>query len=62
LVYGDDRSLTLFLQNDQPEGTRAANWLPSPAGQDFYIVLRTYLPKTAIVEQTWAPPALRSVP
>jgi hypothetical protein len=62
LVYGDDGSLTLYLQSDRPEGARTANWLPSPAAQNFYVVLRTYLPKTPIVEQTWAPPALRSVP
>ena len=27
-----DGSLTLYLQHDRPEGDRAANWLPAPAG------------------------------
>lgn len=60
LVFGDDGSLTLYLQSNRPDGDKAANWLPSPAGQDFYVVLRTYLPKAPIVEQTWAPPEVRS--
>jgi len=59
LVYGEDGSLTLYLQSKKPNGKNAANWLPSPAGRDFYLVLRTYLPKTTLIEQTWTPPALQ---
>lgn len=58
LKYGEDGSLTLLLQSDKPEGDKAANWLPSPSDQDFYVVLRTYLPKAKIVERTWSPPAI----
>ncbi len=58
LTRGEDGSLTLTIQSNEPEGDQAANWLPSPAGHDFYLVLRTYLPKDEIVAQTWEPPTL----
>ena len=34
LVYGEDGSLTLYVQAKKPVGAKAANWLPSPAGRD----------------------------
>ncbi len=58
LVFGEDGSLTLHIQSTKPEGDKAANWLPSPAGREFYLVLRTYLPKEPLIAQTWEPPAL----
>jgi hypothetical protein len=58
LTLDADGSLTLSIQSNKPEGDETANWLPSPAGRNFYLVLRTYLPKAEIVAQTWAPPAL----
>ena len=58
LVYGEDGSLTLYVQAKKPVGDKAANWLPSPAGSEFYLVLRTYLPKAPLIAQEWAPPAL----
>jgi hypothetical protein len=34
LRTGDDGSLTLFMQREEPEGSdRCANWLPTPAGR-----------------------------
>jgi hypothetical protein len=57
LTYGEDGSLTLYVQSDKPEGEKAANWLPAPKN-DFYVVLRTYLPKAPLIAQEWAPPAL----
>ncbi len=62
LVYGEDGSLNLYLQSETPQGDKAANWLPSPAGDEFYVVLRTYLPKEALVTQEWAPPAVEKAP
>ncbi len=58
LVLGEDGSLTLHIQSTKPEGDKAANWLPSPAGREFYLVLRTYLPTEPLIAQTWEPPAL----
>jgi hypothetical protein len=56
LRYGDDGSLTITISNAEPEET--ANWLPAPSGA-FRITLRTYLPKAAILNQTWQLPALQ---
>jgi hypothetical protein len=58
LLYGEDGSLTLYVQAERPVGDKAANWLPSPTGREFYVVLRTYLPKAPLITQSWAPPAL----
>ena len=48
-----------YIQPDQPKGpAERANWLPSPAKGNFYLVLRTYGPKQPIIDQVWAPPAV----
>jgi len=57
LIYGDDGSLTLYLQHASPEGDKAANWLPAPAGP-FAIALRTYLPQQSLLSGQWQPPEL----
>ena len=42
LAYGEDGSLAISIQNEQPqEAAEQANWLPVPAGP-FYLVLRIY--------------------
>jgi hypothetical protein len=61
LIHDADGSLTFHIQAEAPDPSREPNWLPTPAGQPFYLVLRTYLPAAGIVEQTWAPPALQRV-
>lgn len=58
LVLDEDGGLTLYIQSTRPERDKAANWLPSPAGDKFYLILRTYLPKEPLIAQTWVPPAL----
>ncbi len=58
LVFGEDGSLTLYIQSTKPEGDKAANWLPSPAGHKFFVILRTYLPVEPLIAQTWEPPGL----
>jgi hypothetical protein len=57
LVHGDDGSLTLAIQAEAPTDVPEANWLPAPKG-GFFVTLRTYLSKPAIVDGTWFPPAL----
>jgi hypothetical protein len=54
-----DGSLTIHLQNDEPTDSKA-NWLPSPKGS-FYVVLREYSPKAAILTREWVPPAIQPV-
>ncbi len=57
LTYGDDGSLTLYIQADKPKGVPEANWLPSdPAG--FFMALRIYLPGQAVSDRGWWPAAI----
>ncbi len=56
LVYGEDGSLTITIQGEQPlDAAQQANWLPAPAGP-FYLVLRIYWPEQAALEGAWTPP------
>ena len=58
LVYGSDGSLQIYLQFDPPAIEKLANWLPTPKGL-FNLFLRTYLPEREVLEQLYAPPAVR---
>jgi hypothetical protein len=53
-----DGGLTIYVQSDSPSEDNVSNWLPAPKGT-FNLVLRTYLPATEIVNQSWSPPPLR---
>ncbi len=53
-----DGSVTLYLQRDPPEGERAANWLPAPAGR-MRLVLRAYEPGETLIDGRYRVPAVR---
>jgi hypothetical protein len=54
-----DGSLTITISADEPSGRDAkANWLPAPNGA-FFLVLREYSPKPAVLNGGWQPPAIR---
>jgi hypothetical protein len=56
LVYGDDGSLTITIQREQPvDAAERANWLPAPKGP-FYLVMRIYWPEQTALDGSWAPP------
>lgn len=56
LIFGDDGSLTITIQREEPQyAAEKANWLPSPKGP-FYLVLRIYWPEPAALDGTWTPP------
>jgi len=58
IVYGKDGSLEIFLQADEPPDPRErANWLPAPKGP-FYLLIRHYSPKAAILTGDWLPPPI----
>lgn len=57
LAYGEDGSLTLYLQHDRPAPDEAPNWLPAPA-EPFYVTLRLYGPTAAATTGAWAPPPI----
>ena len=61
LVRGEDGSLTLCFQHDEPDTPEGrANWLPAPAGP-FYVVLRMYLPGESVIDGSWDPPPVERV-
>lgn len=55
LRYNDDGSLTIIVQETSPGKDMEANWLPAPAGE-FSLYLRTYGPKSVVVDGSWSPP------
>ncbi len=59
LRYGNDGSLELLVQADEPD-EGPANWLPAPR-DDFQLVLRTYQPHKPILDGTYLPPPLEIV-
>jgi len=59
LVYGEDGSLTIYIQHEQPQDVaEQANWLPAPDGP-FYLTMRIYWPEQAALDGTWTPPQVR---
>ena len=60
LVHGADGSLEILLQHERPASERETNWLPAPAGP-MRLVLRAYEPSEALLDGTWAAPAVKRV-
>jgi len=59
-VTGEDGSIELHLQAENPGKDKESNWLPAPKGK-FNLVLRLYDPaKTppSILDGSWTPPAV----
>jgi hypothetical protein len=60
LRYNPDGSLELFIQHESPGKEKESNWLPAPPGE-FNLILRTYVPKKALLDGTWKLPAIKRV-
>ncbi len=57
LVKNSDGSMTLYLQHDEPKDAKQkANWLPTPAEGDFYLILRMYGPEKQLFDGSWKTP------
>jgi hypothetical protein len=56
----EDGGLTIYVQADSPGKDKESNWLPAPK-DNFYVVLRCYMPAEEIVKQIWPPPPLAAV-
>ncbi|AJY47585.1 DUF1254 domain-containing protein [Martelella endophytica] len=58
LTTNADGSLTLYVQKDEPsDPAKKANWLPAPDGP-FYLAMRIYWPKQAVLDGDWQPPGI----
>lgn len=53
-----DGGLKIYIQSSAPGEDQASNWLPSTQSGAFLLILRTYMPGEAIVQQEWAPPGI----
>ena len=59
---GNDGSLTITIQHDQPAvGIERSNWLPAPRGE-FRPILRMYKPGASILDGTYEIPPITRVP
>jgi hypothetical protein len=57
-TFGDDGSLTLYVQKNSPGTDKKANWLPAPGGP-FYCIMRVYMPKPEALNGTWKAPLMK---
>jgi len=60
VAYGEDGSLTVYMQHESPGPERESNWLPGPDGR-FSVTLRIYWPEPEALAPLWVPPALKKV-
>ncbi len=58
LVRNPDESITIYIQHAPPESRLAANWLPAPNGP-MSVVMRLYLPRPEVLDETWTPPSVQ---
>ncbi len=60
--YNADGSLDIYIQATRPGDPRQRqNWLPSPAGKAFRLIMRLYKPKNVagiLSGRTWEPPTI----
>lgn len=61
LKRGADGSLSISMSSAEPASNSNTNWLPTPAEGKFVLILRAYLPKPALIEGRYQPPAVRAV-
>jgi hypothetical protein len=61
LKRGTDGSLSILMSPKEPASNPNANWLPSPSDGKFVLILRANLPKPALIEGRYQPPAVLAV-
>lgn len=61
LKYGDDGSLTIYIQKESPGADKETNWLPSPQSGGFRPLMRMYQPKQPILDASYHLPGIRCV-
>jgi len=59
--FGDDGSLTLYIQCESPGADKENNWLPAPKEGAFKLALRLYFPQKQVTDGTWKPPSVERV-
>ncbi len=58
LIKDKDGALTITMQHDEPtDPVERSNWLPTPK-QDFYLIMRIYMPEQSVLDGSWITPAV----
>jgi hypothetical protein len=57
LKKNEKGEIVVYLQNESPGPELESNWLPAP-DEDFYAVMRLYLPKPEALDGRWKTPAI----
>ncbi len=60
LQYGQDGSLTVYIQKESPGTDRVSNWLPAFEGP-FALQMRIYWPEPDALDPLYVPPAIERV-
>jgi len=53
-----DGGLTIYLQPRSPGRSREPNWLPTSAGYPWFVILRMYRPRPAVIDGGWECPGI----
>lgn len=53
MKFGDDGSLTLYIQRESPGKDKESNWLPAPKSGGFSMNMRLYWPKPEALDGSW---------
>jgi len=61
LIYNEDGSLDIYIQQSSPGTNKEANWLPTPLEGKFNLTLRLYWPKEVVLNRNWNIPAVMKV-
>lgn len=61
LKYNRDGSLDLYFQSVSPGPGKESNWLPTPDGEDFNVVMRLYWPKQVALDGSWKIPGIEKI-
>jgi hypothetical protein len=62
LKFNRDGSVEIYLQASSPGKAKESNWLPTPEGEDFNVIMRLYWPKQAALDGSWKVPGIQKVP
>jgi hypothetical protein len=59
IIYGEDGSLEICLQSDEPtDASKRANWLPTPGKGPFTVIYRLYGPGPSALNGSWRLPPI----
>jgi hypothetical protein len=61
LKYGQDGSLTIYIQKESPGLDKESNWLPSPQSGGFRPLMRMYQPKQPLLDGSYHLPGIQCV-